>query len=183
MLSSILYRVPSCRHYRYQFVKALRVLPSLNGYIDENSGRPKMQPKRNVQHWAKRLECPIDRDADYENTFWCNRDLIPIPYDRRTWTWQGYAGYWIVTGTDPFNFDGIRQISDLVRRELNRMDRIIKPPCSRTERWTSYGGRYRSLTVCGSSRRRCRLDGLTSLCRLHRFISRVCSLIPWLGIL
>jgi NCS1 family nucleobase:cation symporter-1 len=29
---------------------------------------------------------------------WCNRDLIPIPEDRRTWTWQGFAGYWIITG-------------------------------------------------------------------------------------
>jgi NCS1 family nucleobase:cation symporter-1 len=24
--------------------------------------------------------------------------LIPIPEDRRTWTWQGFAGYWIITG-------------------------------------------------------------------------------------
>jgi hypothetical protein len=33
-----------------------------------------------------------------ERMQWCNRDLIPIPEDRRTWTWQGFAGYWIITG-------------------------------------------------------------------------------------
>ncbi|KAK8073622.1 hypothetical protein PG994_004521 [Apiospora phragmitis] len=51
-----------------------------------------------VSRWAKRLECPVDEDANYRNTFWCNRDLIPIPEDRRTWTWQGFAGYWVICG-------------------------------------------------------------------------------------
>lgn len=53
-----------------------------------------------IKHWAHRLECPVDQDAGYHNTFWCNRDLIPIPADRRTWTWQGYAGYWIIAGVN-----------------------------------------------------------------------------------
>lgn len=51
-----------------------------------------------ASYWAKRLECPVDEDANYRNTFWCNRDLIPIPEDRRTWTWQGFAGYWVICG-------------------------------------------------------------------------------------
>jgi NCS1 family nucleobase:cation symporter-1 len=50
------------------------------------------------RYWAKRFECPVDEDAGYHNTFWCNRDLIPIPSDRRTWDWTGYAGYWVITG-------------------------------------------------------------------------------------
>ena len=33
-----------------------------------------------------------------DNTQWCNRDLIPIPPDRQTWSWEGYAGYWVITG-------------------------------------------------------------------------------------
>ncbi|KAF2087333.1 hypothetical protein K490DRAFT_42127 [Saccharata proteae CBS 121410] len=49
-------------------------------------------------HLLTRLECPIDPNANYKNTFWCNRDLIPIPNPRRTWTWQGYAGYWVIAG-------------------------------------------------------------------------------------
>jgi len=53
-----------------------------------------------LQRLVKRLECPVDENANYENTYWCNRDLIPIPSDRRTWTWQGYAGYWIITGAN-----------------------------------------------------------------------------------
>ncbi|GIZ47129.1 hypothetical protein CKM354_001022900 [Cercospora kikuchii] len=55
-------------------------------------------PKSKLAHWAHRLECPVDPDANYHNTFWCNRDLIPIPSSRRTWTWQGYAGYWVIAG-------------------------------------------------------------------------------------
>lgn len=57
--------------------------------------------KEKATYWAAKLECPVDEDANYENTYWCNRDLIPIPEDRRTWTWQGFAGYWIITGELP----------------------------------------------------------------------------------
>lgn len=35
---------------------------------------------------------PIDEDSYYENTTWCNRDLIPIPPERRTWDVWGYFG-------------------------------------------------------------------------------------------
>ena len=38
--------------------------------------------------------------ADQISFQWCNRDLIPIPAARRTWTWQGYAGYWVITGVN-----------------------------------------------------------------------------------
>ncbi|MCJ1303880.1 hypothetical protein MMC08_006691 [Hypocenomyce scalaris] len=56
------------------------------------------ESKDTAVYWAKKLECPVDEQRDYENTYWCNRDLIPIPKDRRTWTWQGFAGYWIING-------------------------------------------------------------------------------------
>ncbi|KAM5433313.1 hypothetical protein McanMca71_004132 [Microsporum canis] len=52
--------------------------------------------------WARlksRLAVPIDEDSPYENTVWCNRDLIPIPPERRTWGVWGYAGYWTVSGS------------------------------------------------------------------------------------
>jgi hypothetical protein len=35
---------------------------------------------------------------DHHDPQWCNRDLIPIPRDRQTWTWQGFAGYWVIGG-------------------------------------------------------------------------------------
>ena len=54
--------------------------------------------KERVGYWAKRLKCPVDENSSYRNTYWCNRDLIPMPEDRRTWTWQGYAGYWTIAG-------------------------------------------------------------------------------------
>lgn len=54
-----------------------------------------------VKSRAERLQCPVDEDAEYENTYWCNRDLIPIPPERRTWTWQGFAGYWVIAGINP----------------------------------------------------------------------------------
>lgn len=73
------------------------------------------QTKERLKYWGRKLECPVDDNANYENNYvyndpdygahrdtnykkWCNRDLIPIPDDRRTWTYQGYAGYWIITG-------------------------------------------------------------------------------------
>lgn len=40
---------------------------------------------------------PKDDDAAYENTTWCNRDLIPIPPDRRTYGVLSYLG----TSWDP----------------------------------------------------------------------------------
>lgn len=68
-----------------------------------------------IKYWAKRLECPVDEDAGLPQHIcnsgssyflchtlisnqWCNRDLIPIPSDRRLLTWQGYAGYWVIAG-------------------------------------------------------------------------------------
>ncbi|KAK7900078.1 hypothetical protein LTR67_003824 [Exophiala xenobiotica] len=47
----------------------------------------------------QRLEVPKDEDSYYENTRWCNRDLIPMPAERRTWGIWGYFGYWTVSGS------------------------------------------------------------------------------------
>ncbi|KAK5056688.1 hypothetical protein LTR84_012220 [Exophiala bonariae] len=47
----------------------------------------------------ERLQVPIDQDSYYENTTWCNRDLIPMPPERRTWGIWGYFGYWTVSGS------------------------------------------------------------------------------------
>ncbi|KAL6245852.1 hypothetical protein RBB50_007005 [Rhinocladiella similis] len=46
-----------------------------------------------------RLQVPKDEDSYYENTRWCNRDLIPMPPERRTWGIWGYCGYWTVSGS------------------------------------------------------------------------------------
>ncbi|KAL4967136.1 nucleobase cation symporter-1 family protein [Aspergillus stella-maris] len=47
----------------------------------------------------RRLQCPVDEDAGYKNTTWCNRDLIPIPPERRTYGVWSYFGYWTVSGS------------------------------------------------------------------------------------
>ncbi|KAL4936574.1 hypothetical protein BDV06DRAFT_227752 [Aspergillus oleicola] len=47
----------------------------------------------------RRLQCPVDDDAEYENSTWCNRDLIPIPPERRTYGVWSYFGYWTVSGS------------------------------------------------------------------------------------
>ncbi|KAL1986896.1 hypothetical protein VTN96DRAFT_5313 [Rasamsonia emersonii] len=47
----------------------------------------------------KKLQVPIDQNSYYQNTAWCNRDLIPIPPERRTWGIWGYFGYWTVSGS------------------------------------------------------------------------------------
>ncbi|RCI09976.1 hypothetical protein L249_8752 [Ophiocordyceps polyrhachis-furcata BCC 54312] len=49
---------------------------------------------------AAKLQCPRDEDANYDNTTWCNRDLIPTPSERRTFGVWSYLGYWTVTGSN-----------------------------------------------------------------------------------
>lgn len=41
------------------------------------------------------MTSPIDQNSYYQNTAWCNRDLIPIPPERRTWGIWGYFGEYI----------------------------------------------------------------------------------------
>lgn len=48
--------------------------------------------------WKEKLEVPKDEDAQYTNDSLTNRDIIPIPPDRRTWNPFAYAQYWIVEG-------------------------------------------------------------------------------------
>jgi hypothetical protein len=57
---------------------------------------------------------PSNPNIDVSSAYrlkWCNRDLIPIPEDRRLWTWQGFAGYWIITGTSFQPFQIILELS------------------------------------------------------------------------
>ncbi|BFZ60594.1 hypothetical protein YB2330_001634 [Saitoella coloradoensis] len=65
-----------------------------------NKRTSKMIPEKwkTKEFWDK-FQVPKDEDAGYDNTTWCNRDLIPIPPDRRTWDVWGYFGYWTVSGS------------------------------------------------------------------------------------
>jgi nucleobase:cation symporter-1, NCS1 family len=49
--------------------------------------------------------------------------LIPIPRDRRTWTWQGFAGYWVIGG-------------QLHRSDSNRSRFSLVSPGINTTSWT-----------------------------------------------
>ncbi|KJR88478.1 nucleobase:cation symporter-1, NCS1 family [Sporothrix schenckii 1099-18] len=49
--------------------------------------------------FKKSIEVPKHDDSHYENTTWCNRDLIPIPPARRTFGVWSYFGYWTVSGS------------------------------------------------------------------------------------
>ena len=41
--------------------------------------------------WKEKLECPVDADGGYVNDRWTNRDLIPIPPERRTYKVWSFA--------------------------------------------------------------------------------------------
>ncbi|KAL0568333.1 hypothetical protein V5O48_013655 [Marasmius crinis-equi] len=56
------------------------------------------QPQPAVRRFLKRIEVPIDEDAHYKNDHWTNRDLIPMPADRRTYKIWSYFVYWCVSG-------------------------------------------------------------------------------------
>ncbi|KIM78524.1 hypothetical protein PILCRDRAFT_824427 [Piloderma croceum F 1598] len=49
---------------------------------------------------VKRLECPVDVNATYHNDRWTNRDLIPIPPERRTYKIWSYFIYWCISGSN-----------------------------------------------------------------------------------
>ncbi|KAJ3544058.1 hypothetical protein NM208_g3251 [Fusarium decemcellulare] len=51
------------------------------------------------ERYKRKLECPKDDEANYDNTQWCNRDLIPIPTERQTYGQWSYVGYWTVSGS------------------------------------------------------------------------------------
>ena len=44
-------------------------------------------------------------DAKHEQTdAWSNRDLIPLPPDRRTWGWINYFGFWAIASLNVANW-------------------------------------------------------------------------------
>ncbi|KAJ7206505.1 permease for cytosine/purines, uracil, thiamine, allantoin-domain-containing protein [Mycena pura] len=46
----------------------------------------------------KYIEVPIDANADYKNDHYTNRDLIPMPANRRTYSISSYFIYWCISG-------------------------------------------------------------------------------------
>ncbi|KAI0734021.1 permease for cytosine/purines, uracil, thiamine, allantoin-domain-containing protein [Fomitopsis betulina] len=44
------------------------------------------------------FEVPIDANAGYKNDHWTNRDLIPMPSERRTYAIWSYFVYWCISG-------------------------------------------------------------------------------------
>ncbi|KAF9261587.1 hypothetical protein L218DRAFT_930828 [Marasmius fiardii PR-910] len=55
-------------------------------------------PQSTVRSLLKRIEVPIDHDAHYKNDHWTNRDLIPMPPERRTYKIWSYFIYWCISG-------------------------------------------------------------------------------------
>ncbi|KAK7447423.1 hypothetical protein VKT23_014133 [Stygiomarasmius scandens] len=50
------------------------------------------------RRFLNRIEVPVDPDAQYKNDHWTNRDLIPMPADRRTYKIWSYCIYWCISG-------------------------------------------------------------------------------------
>ncbi|KII93910.1 hypothetical protein PLICRDRAFT_694993 [Plicaturopsis crispa FD-325 SS-3] len=55
-------------------------------------------PPTLFRRFLKRIEVPIDANADYQNDHWTNRDLIPMPAERRTYAIWSYFIYWCISG-------------------------------------------------------------------------------------
>ncbi|KIJ69412.1 hypothetical protein HYDPIDRAFT_24252 [Hydnomerulius pinastri MD-312] len=49
--------------------------------------------------FLKVIEVPKDEDASYNGNPWTNRDLIPMPAERRTYKIWSYVIYWFITGS------------------------------------------------------------------------------------
>ncbi|KAF8917445.1 permease for cytosine/purines, uracil, thiamine, allantoin-domain-containing protein [Mucidula mucida] len=57
-----------------------------------------MHDETMTQRFLRRIEVPIDADATYKNDHWTNRDLIPMPVERRTYAIWSYFIYWCISG-------------------------------------------------------------------------------------
>ncbi|KAF9260965.1 hypothetical protein L218DRAFT_1079024 [Marasmius fiardii PR-910] len=55
-------------------------------------------PRSTFRQILKHIEVPIDQDAHYKNDHWTNRDLIPMPPERRTYKIWSYFIYWCISG-------------------------------------------------------------------------------------
>ncbi|KXT06852.1 hypothetical protein AC578_7189 [Pseudocercospora eumusae] len=51
-----------------------------------------------TKRFLKWLEVPQDADATYKTDRWTNRDLIPMPRERRTYAIWSYCVYWCISG-------------------------------------------------------------------------------------
>ncbi|KAJ7041351.1 permease for cytosine/purines, uracil, thiamine, allantoin-domain-containing protein [Mycena alexandri] len=51
-----------------------------------------------LRRLLKYIEVPIDANADYKNDHYTNRDLIPTPANRRTYSISSYFIYWCISG-------------------------------------------------------------------------------------
>ncbi|KAJ6469417.1 permease for cytosine/purines, uracil, thiamine, allantoin-domain-containing protein [Mycena sanguinolenta] len=51
-----------------------------------------------LRRLLKYIEVPIDANADYKNDHYTNRDLIPTPANRRTYSICSYFIYWCISG-------------------------------------------------------------------------------------
>jgi NCS1 family nucleobase:cation symporter-1 len=50
-----------------------------------------------LHHLAIQLEVPPDENLGGKRpSSWSNRDLVPLPPSRRTWTVKGFLGFWAV---------------------------------------------------------------------------------------
>ncbi|KAH7920283.1 hypothetical protein BV22DRAFT_1199004 [Leucogyrophana mollusca] len=59
---------------------------------------PPKESQTAFQKLLRHLEVPIDANAEYENDHWTNRDLIPMPLERRTYKIWSYFIYWCISG-------------------------------------------------------------------------------------
>ncbi|KZT65774.1 NCS1 nucleoside transporter family protein [Daedalea quercina L-15889] len=56
------------------------------------------RPESTKERFLRFIEVPIDANAGYKNDHWTNRDLIPMPAERRTYAIWSYFIYWCISG-------------------------------------------------------------------------------------
>ncbi|RDW88204.1 uracil permease-2 [Coleophoma cylindrospora] len=54
--------------------------------------------------WAEKLKVKADEDNHEKTDSWSNRDLIPLPPNRRTWGSFHYFGYWAISSLNVTNW-------------------------------------------------------------------------------
>jgi NCS1 family nucleobase:cation symporter-1 len=83
-----------------------------------------MSFRRKLQYLDQKIQLKGDDSRHEQTDRWSNRDLIPLPPERRTWGWFNFYGFWAITSLNIVNW----QTPSSYLSSSNRQSVIHKQP-------------------------------------------------------
>jgi cytosine/uracil/thiamine/allantoin permease len=79
------------------------VSPSLTIYVLSDSSFT-MALKHRLRKIDQKVRLRGDDEKHEQTDAWSNRDLIPLPPERRTWGWFNFFGFWAISSLNLANW-------------------------------------------------------------------------------